>query len=140
MPTGLNITRVLGLLLIYIGSIAAVGFLVYFLAGRPSAISCSAPHKRPYHVGGVSSVSSKSDVRLSRNVLPRHYNVRLLPILRKGNFTVFGRVAIDVECMEETDRIVLHSAAIVVDLKSVQVWSPKHLQKSNHYWTTSVIK
>lgn len=128
--TGLNITkcRAFLLLLIYIGSTTTIGLLVYFFTGRlhPTAISCSTPHKRPSSYQANSAVAvvlSKSvqDVRLPRNVLPHHYYVRLLPILQKGNFTVFGRVAIDVECKQETDRIVLHSAAIVVDLKSVQV-------------------
>ncbi len=131
MPTGaagLTITkcRAFLLLLIYIGSTTTVGLLVYFFTGRlqPTAISCSTPHKRPSSYQANSAVllpKSVQDVRLPRNVLPHHYYVRLLPILQRGNFTVFGRVAIDVECAEETDRIVLHSAAIVVDLKSVQV-------------------
>ena len=74
-------------------------------------------------VAAATSAAGKSNknVRLPRTVLPRHYDVRLFPVLKKGNFTIPGRVSIDLECKEETDRIVLHSTDIDVDPKSVKV-------------------
>jgi aminopeptidase N len=64
---------------------------------------------------------SGADVRLPQTVSPRHYDVRLFPILDKGDFFILGQVSIDLECSEDTNRIVLHSADIVVDPQSVQV-------------------
>lgn len=61
------------------------------------------------------------NIRLPRDVLPIRYDVRLFPVLEKGNFTILGRVSIDVQCQTETDRIVLHSVDIVVDPESVKV-------------------
>lgn len=69
----------------------------------------------------VTSQALPNDIRLPRTVLPRHYDVRLFPILEKGNFTILGQVSIDLECNKDTNRIVLHSADIVVDPQSVQV-------------------
>ena len=74
---------------------------------------------------------SNKNVRLPRAVLPRHYDVRLFPVLEEGNFTIPGRVSIDLECKEETDRIVLHSVDIVVEPKSVKVHLS--LMESNSY-------
>lgn len=65
--------------------------------------------------------SNNKNVRLPRAVLPVRYDVRLFPVLEKGNFSILGQVSIDLECQMETDRIVLHSADIVVDPKSVKV-------------------
>nr|CAH0109901.1 unnamed protein product [Daphnia galeata] len=61
------------------------------------------------------------NIRLPRNVLPVRYDVRLFPVMEKGNFTILGRVFIDVQCKMETDRIVLHSLDIIVDPESVKV-------------------
>ena len=131
MSGGLRLTvtkcRALGFILFFVGSIMAVGLSVYFLARpyHPTANSCSPAPKRPlsqpFLGAGALSKLVQNVTRLPRTVLPRHYDVRLLPILEKGNFSVLGRVAIDVQCLESTDRIVLHSSDINVDLKSVQV-------------------
>lgn len=131
MSAGVRFTvtkcRASGFLIIFIGCMMAVGLSVYFLAGRPyynpTANSCSTSPKRLFPSFGALPKIAYSVIRLPRTVLPRHYDVRLLPILEKGNFTVVGRVVIDLQCMEQTDSIVLHSSDIHVDLKSVQVWS-----------------
>lgn len=113
------------LLFAFVGSLIAVGLLVHFLADRPvlpggnndadplSKELVSDPHPLPAEV--------TKNSRLPRAVLPYHYDIRLLPILEKGNFSITGHVSIDVACKEETDRIILHSADIVVDEKSVQL-------------------
>jgi aminopeptidase N len=131
MSGGLRLTvtkcRALGFISVFIGSIMAVGLSVYFLARPyyPTANSCFPSPKRPLSQtslgAGALSKLVQNVIRLPRTVLPRHYDVRLLPLLEKGNFTVLGRVVIDVQCFESTDRIVLHSSDIKVDLKSVQV-------------------
>lgn len=121
---GYVVTKSCGLVLFiaFIGSLIAVGLLVYFLADRPF------PHANNEAASSAATAAkttpppkSVKNVRLPRSVLPRHYDVRLLPILEKGNFTILGQVAIDVECTSDTNRIILHSQDIVVDPKSVQV-------------------
>uniref|UniRef100_A0A0P5FVD5 Aminopeptidase n=1 Tax=Daphnia magna TaxID=35525 RepID=A0A0P5FVD5_9CRUS len=125
--------RASGIVVILIACLMAVGLSVYFLAGRPypTANSCSVSPKRPSLPSfGAAPKIAQSVIRLPRTVLPHHYDVRLLPILEKGNFTVLGRVAIDLQCVEETDRIVLHSSDIKVDLKSVQVIEQGEMAKN----------
>lgn len=113
--------RALALLIVYISSLIAVGLLVYFFAGRPNhTTSCPKRSSSHHQLNGFLS-KSVQNIRLPRNFLPWHYDIRLLPVLEKGNFTVLGRVAIDIECRNITDRIVLHSADIIVHRNSVQV-------------------
>ena len=63
----------------------------------------------------------EKNIRLPRDVLPIRYDVRLFPVLEKGNFSILGRISIDVQCKIQTDCIVLHSVDIVVDPASVKV-------------------
>ncbi|XP_032798753.2 aminopeptidase N [Daphnia magna] len=113
------------LFIAFVGSLIAVGLLVYFLADRPAASSVTngASTASPSTSGSSKAevISSNKNVRLPRAVLPIRYDVRLFPVLEKGNFSILGHVSIDVHCKMETDRIVLHSADIVVDPKSVVV-------------------
>lgn len=130
MPAGSGLTvskcHALGLLIFFLSSLVVVGLLVYFFAGKPSAINCStSPKRSSLQNSAIAAGFSKPllNVRLPRNVLPRHYDVRLFPILETGNLTILGQVAIDVECTEDTDRIVLHSAELTVNLENVQVYT-----------------
>lgn len=120
------------LFIAFVGSLIAVGLLVYFLADRPAASSVTngASTASPSTSGSSKAevISSNKNVRLPRAVLPIRYDVRLFPVLEKGNFSILGHVSIDVHCKMETDRIVLHSADIVVDPKSVEVYK----KSSNH--------
>lgn len=110
-------------LVAFVGSLVAVGLLVYYLADRPypSGASPNGSSSSASTAGKTPPNKSDKNVRLPRAVLPRRYDVRLFPILEKGNFSILGRVSIEVECKQETDRIVLHSADIAVEPKSVRV-------------------
>ena len=61
------------------------------------------------------------DWRLPRALLPRQYKVRLLPFLNEGNFSTHGRVEILLECMQETDFVVIHMVDIVIVKDTLQV-------------------
>ena len=125
--SGFVVTRgkALVLILLFLCSLTAVGLLVYFFTERPCAtLGGSVESSTPASETSSSSSSSSKiieNIRLPRDVLPHHYDVRLLPILETGNFSILGRVSVDIECKEVTDRIVLHSVDIVVDPKSVQL-------------------
>jgi len=103
----------------FASSLIAVGLLVYFFADRPTASAKTADD----------TIIVKSDKlkkplnynRLPKALIPYHYDIRLLPILEKGNFSILGQVSIELECRTETDRIVLHSLEIVIDPKSVRL-------------------
>jgi len=105
----------------FIGSLTAVGLLVYFLADRPFPHAGSEAASSTAAAAKPTPPKLVKNVRLPRSVLPRHYDVRLFPILEVGNFTILGQVSIDVECNSDTDRIILHSQDIIVDPKTVQV-------------------
>jgi aminopeptidase N len=132
--------RALLLLFAFIGSLIAVGVLVYFLADRPYPAAALTNGNGATASASSSSGSGKKDqphdmagnknVRLPRAVLPIRYDVRLFPVLEKGNFSILGHVSIDIQCKMETDRIVLHSADIVVDPKSVKVFRRPSISSS----------
>ena len=69
----------------------------------------------------VRSSPKYTDWRLPEWVLPRQYKLRLLPFLEEGNFTTDGQVEILLECMEETQLIVLHMAEITIVKDGLQV-------------------
>ena len=135
MPKGVfcvvSKNRAIGLSAIFVGSLLTVGLLVYFLAERPlhkstacedSVASLIDRNSTDLEANStLTTLKNTKNVRLPRAVLPRHYELRLLPILQNANFSILGRVSIDIECFEDTDRIVLHSLDINVDPRSVTV-------------------
>lgn len=60
-----------------------------------------------------------SDHRLPRHVLPRHYTLELVPDLADHTFA--GTVAIDLDVVEATDRIVLNAAELLIGEASIIV-------------------
>ena len=61
------------------------------------------------------------DIRLPRSLIPSHYDVRLLPIIEKENFSFFGDITITLRCDEDTYKIVMHAVDLVVDEASIVV-------------------
>jgi aminopeptidase N len=115
---------------------ADVGKLVSFLPNQPypvaatnGAAASASSSSRGSKKDKSHEKSSNDNIRLPRDVLPIRYDVRLFPVLEKGNFSILGHVAIDIQCKMETDRIVLHSADIVVDPKSVKVETAQYIQQ-----------
>lgn len=123
--SGYVVTKSCGLFLFigFIGSLTAVGLLVYFLADRPFPHAGSSEAASSTTTADAAAKPNKlvKNVRLPRSVVPRHYDIQLFPILQVGNFSILGQVSIDVECKSDTDRIILHSQDIIVDPKTVQV-------------------
>ena len=56
----------------------------------------------------INSSEEYSDLRLPGSILPRLYEISLLPHLIEGNFTTEGSVDIFVECVDDTNNITLH--------------------------------
>jgi hypothetical protein len=53
--------------------------------------------------------------RLSDQVVPLHYEVRLIPHIVEDNFTTDGEVSIDVQVREPTNTIAMHTMNITMD-------------------------
>ncbi|KZS09066.1 Aminopeptidase N [Daphnia magna] len=64
---------------------------------------------------------SGEDLRLPRDILPRSYEVTLLPILIEGNFTTEGYVSISVDCIQSTNNITLHIADIIFNPVDIEL-------------------
>lgn len=70
-----------------------------------------------------SETLSGIEFRLPESVQPLHYQLELIPSLDPStNFSLDGRVWIDVKCMEDTDRITLHAKNITIRESSVTVF------------------
>lgn len=131
--------RALTLLAFFVGFTFFIGLLSYLLSPAPSAPVPDTATKKyltipipnfsfPTVFSDSSPASEKKtelgvtkNVRLPRALLPSHYEIRLFPILEKGSFSNLGYVSIDLECKEETDRVVLHAKELVIDPKKVKV-------------------
>ena len=68
---------------------------------------------------------NESNWRLTRDLLPFHYTIRLLPlfITNDPNSEIQGNVQIDMECNEDTQQIVLNSHNIDITRESVRIYS-----------------
>jgi len=56
----------------------------------------------------ITNSEAYSDLRLPGSILPRLYEISLLPHIIEDNFTTEGSVDIYVECVDDTDNITLH--------------------------------
>ncbi|XP_067015218.2 aminopeptidase N [Anabrus simplex] len=130
--------KALGLLLMVVAALVLVGLLVYYLApcrkDKTAQPIVSSPAGQSTPSIGTSSVVDSSvnsttvappespgttlapqtNVRLSRNVKPYYYNVRLQPFIGENdsNFTFKGRVSILLSCQngdQKCESITLHS-------------------------------
>jgi aminopeptidase N len=90
-------------------------FLLILIAMLAASTAAAAPSstKRAGRAG--------EDLRLPRDILPRLYEVTLLPILSEGNFTTEGSVGISVDCIQATNNITLHIADILFNPADVTV-------------------
>lgn len=61
------------------------------------------------------------DLRLPRDILPRLYEVSLLPTFVEGNFTTEGSVSVLVDCVQSTSNITFHIADIAFNANDVSV-------------------
>jgi len=62
------------------------------------------------------------DVRLPTNIKPLYYKVDLIPYIDEAkNFTIDGKVWIDVQCLEDSDKVTIHIKNITVAEESVRI-------------------
>lgn len=59
--------------------------------------------------------------RLPGDLLPSSYTIRLLPFLDEGNFTTDGYIEILVDCVADTNNIVMNSLDITINVLSISV-------------------
>jgi aminopeptidase N len=78
-------------------------------------------HKYPKNI--QAQPRQGEDLRLSGDVLPRLYNVRLLPFIEVGNWTTDGYVEIFIDCIRSTVNISMNSLDLTIDQASVTVKS-----------------
>ena len=71
--------------------------------------------------GMLQGMKANEDLRLSGDLRPVSYNVRLLPFIEEGNFTVDGFVEIIFNCIRSTSNITLNSNELTIDRNSIGV-------------------
>lgn len=67
----------------------------------------------------------EKDILLPRNVIPKHYFLRLLPRIleERGNPPIHGYMQVLVVCFADTQQIAFHAANLVnIDLNTVRIW------------------
>lgn len=91
------------------------------LSSEPDNSQCSSVGTSLASRSCTPGEAEENRIRLPRTLKPHHYDVELLPIVEQGNFTIIGKVSIDVECMQKSHDITLHSADIKIDEASITV-------------------
>lgn len=59
--------------------------------------------------------SEENQFRLSKHVVPTHYDVKLIPHIVENNFTTHGKTNIDIEVRKPTNVIALHAVELTID-------------------------
>ena len=90
----------------------------------------------------VLSKNALTSWRLSRDLIPFHYTLHLLPLFIEGEISkaIRGYIQIDLECNEDTDTIVLNSHEINIEKSSVKVYSRIYREQLVPYRTISFDK
>lgn len=102
--------------LLFILSLIASGLLAYYFGDVPIQ------HLLNKDANSVEDHKAFAlQFQLPPTVVPLHYDIRLSPSFDPANFTTSGDVLIDIHCLQETDRVVLHGVNITIDPKSVKV-------------------
>lgn len=101
-------------------SLIVAGLLAYYLGDVP-VHRLNSLRNALENSEDSANIAILKEFKLPESLVPLHYDIRLLPILEPKNLTTFGRVSIDIECLEDTDRIVLHSLDTIVDSKTIKV-------------------
>ena len=134
-PTGCHVSRAkgFGLLLLFLLGAVAVAYVTYhFSSCSPDLLQSPSANETE----GSSSSSKVRDVRLPTTLRPLYYKVDLVPYVDPAkNFTIDGTVRIDILCLEDTDRITIHSKNITVNTASVTV--TEKIIESNESATSS---
>jgi len=88
-------------------------------------------HKYP----SAASIGQKQgeDMRLSGDLRPSLYDVRLLPFIEVGNFTTDGYVEITFNCIRSTSNISINANQLTIDRASILVNEQSLLRKKNNY-------
>lgn len=84
-------------------------------------------HRYPSIDSIVLDNKASDDLRLSGDLKPVSYNIRLLPFIEVGNFTTDGYVEIVFNCIRATSNITLSSNALTIDSSSVAVIAQPNL-------------
>lgn len=69
----------------------------------------------------VTVKQKEPSTRLPRSIVPRTYNIYLLPFIFEGNFTFIGNVSIIVNVQEATRNVILHADELDINHASVEV-------------------
>lgn len=78
-------------------------------------------HRHKYPITNRILFKSGENLRLPGNILPRSYNIRLLPFIQVGNWTTDGYVEIFVDCMEPIINLSMNSLDLIIDKASITV-------------------
>jgi len=69
----------------------------------------------------ASKMEEDDPFRLPGDVVPIDYLLQLTPFIEPGNFTTLGFVAINVECINDTNSIVINAADLEINLETILV-------------------
>lgn len=118
-PSGCHVSRAkgLGLVLLFLLTAVAAAFITHHFS------VCSLDLSTSLGNGTESALAHKvRDVRLPTNLRPLYYKVDLIPYVDPSkNFSIDGKVRIQVLCLEDTNRVTLHIKNISITENKVRL-------------------
>ncbi|XP_021951171.1 aminopeptidase N [Folsomia candida] len=108
----------------------AVGVVVTAVLVTSHLTSCANGGPLSKKIGPAKAVKVV-DVRLPTHLKPLYYKVDLIPYVEEAkNFTIDGKVWIDIDCLQATDKVTVHIKNITVTETSVRIYEIHEAQLS----------
>ncbi|XP_021963123.1 aminopeptidase N isoform X2 [Folsomia candida] len=115
----LSQAKAFGLVLLAVGAVVAAVLLTYHW----TTCEDGGPLSQKSGGGKGLAKADKLYVRLPTNVKPLYYKVDLIPYVEEAkNFTIDGKVWIDIECLQATHKVTIHIKNITVVEESVKIY------------------
>ncbi|XP_057665705.1 aminopeptidase N-like [Diorhabda carinulata] len=79
----------------------------------------------------INEEKSKETIRLPKSLYPQFYRLWIHPILDENsdrNFTFSGRVIIEINCVEDTNKIILHMDDLDISESDIQVYTTRQVE------------
>lgn len=119
------------LAVLFVLALLATGLVVYRLSGGTDSTGDSSADRSSTGAGTGSGTASSTgshgrarkvrDVRLPTHLLPRSYNIRLLPFIEEGNFTFDGSVKIHLHAVSDGNNVTVHVKDMIINNDSVKL-------------------
>ncbi|XP_066603306.1 aminopeptidase N-like isoform X2 [Prorops nasuta] len=107
-----------GTVVLTIGCVLIISLILYWFIHSIVDTQHGDSRDKPIHSTAPNRLSRIE--RLTDNVLPTEYDLKIIPILQEGNFTFIGEIDIQIHCKNPTKHFRLHSRGLHINELSIE--------------------